>query len=106
MSPTITAKFEYGGYHFIPERQLSAQENDFHAISVRLKIDRELGLCRSNYEYTSKADYSYEAFYAASPDKDCDLFRCVENGKLYIPCNNDLQEYMERPTKGRNSHER
>lgn len=28
-------------------------------------------------------------------NKECDLFRCVENGKLYIPCENDLQEYIE-----------
>lgn len=27
--------FEYGGYHFIPERQFSAAENDFYRISRR-----------------------------------------------------------------------
>ena len=34
-------------------------------------------------------------FYAVSPEKECDLFRCMENGKLYLPCENDLQEYVE-----------
>ena len=47
------------------------------------------------------------AFYMASPDKECDLFRCVENGKLYLPCENDLQEYVEPPKKERGkNHER
>lgn len=49
--------------------------------------------------YESKYPYSYDSFYAASPDMECDLFRCVENGKLYLPCENDLQEYMGSPQK-------
>ena len=35
----------------------------------------------------------------ASTDKNCDLYRCVENGKLYIPCHHDLQLYQEKPLK-------
>ena len=76
--------FKYGGYHFIPERRFTGKEDSFAAISRRQRID---------------------SFYAASPDKECDLFRCVENGKLYLPCENDLQEYMEPPQK-RKSKER
>ena len=93
--------FEYGGYHFVPERQLMAHENSFQAVSHRLRTDRELGFCRKGYAYESKFNYSYDEFYMASTDKECDLFRCVENGKLYIPCQNDLQEYMELQKKGR-----
>ena len=98
--------FEYGGYHFIPERKLSASEGSFRAISKRLRIDRDMGLCQRNYAYESKFSYSHKSFYAAAPDKECDLFRCIENGKMYIPCQNDLQEYLERPPKRRDSHER
>ena len=87
--------FEYGGYHFSPERQFTAAENNFASISKRQNLDIDLGFCRENYAYPSKYSYSHESFYAASPDKTCDLFRCVEKGKLYIPCENDLQEYME-----------
>ena len=87
--------FEYGGVHFIPERKLTAEENDFLKISRRQCIDRDLGFCRPGYAYESKYPYSHGAFYEASTDKECDLFRCVENGKLYIPCENDLQEYIE-----------
>lgn len=90
--------FEYGGYHFVPERKLTADENNFANISKRQKIDADLGFCRENYAYPSKHPYSHEAFFAAATEKNCDLFRCVENGKLYIPCENDLQEYTEPDT--------
>lgn len=94
--------FEYGGYHFIPERRFTEKEDSFAAISRRQRIDRELGLCKPEYSYESKYPYSHDSFYAASSDKECDLFRCVENGKLYVPCENDLQEYMEPPQKRKN----
>lgn len=93
--------FEYGGYHFIPERCFSEEENHFFRISRRQCLDKELGFCKPGYTYESKYPYSYESFYAASTEKECDLFRCVENGKLYLPCQNDLQEYMEKPIKER-----
>ena len=35
----------------------------------------------------------------ASTDIECDLYRCVEKGKLYIPCNYDLQIYRENTKK-------
>ena len=82
--------FEYGGFHFIPERRFTAEENSFLAISRRQRLDKELGFCKPGYAYKSKYPYSHESFYAASPDKECDLFRCVENGKLYLPCIQEL----------------
>lgn len=88
--------FEYGGYHFLPERRLTAEEDNFASISKRQRLDVDMGLCKENYAYPSKHPYSHEDFYAAATDKTCDLFRCVENGKLYIPCENDLQEYVEQ----------
>lgn len=91
--------FEYGGYHFIPERQFTAEENEFGKISRRLKLDTEMGLCREGYVYESKYPYTHDGFYAASPNKNCDLFRCIENGKLYLPCENDLQEYLPEPVE-------
>ena len=91
--------FEYGGYHFIPERQLKGAEAGFYAISKKLCEDRELGFCEEGYAYPSKFPYSHETFMKASTDKNCDLYRCVENGKLYIPCHHDLQLYQEKPLK-------
>ncbi len=92
--------FEYGGYHFVPERQFEGKEKDFFFVTKRLEWDTELGIVIDRYDY-SKYPYSYEAFYNASPDKTCDIFRCVENGKLYIPCNEALAIYHEPPPSER-----
>ena len=89
-------KFEYGGYHFIPERKFTKQENNFDYISGHIQTDTMLGFCKEGYAYESKYPYSHESFYKASGDSKCDIFRCVENNKLYIPCENDLQIFILR----------
>ena len=94
--------FEYGGVHFIPERQFRKDEGDFHTISRRAFSDHSLGL--SIYEW-QKAEYSYEGFYAASSDKECDLFRCVETGHLYYPGENELFGYHEPRQRKRSQKE-
>ena len=95
--------FVYGGKQFIPVRQFHGKEGDFFAITCRLRTDLELGFFQEDYygKGSKKADYSHESFYAASTDKNCDIFRCLENGKLYVPCEYELQEYMEHPQKAR-----
>ena len=101
--------FEYGGYHFIPERKFRKQENDFFKITRRLRRDMELGFFAADYygEGSQKFPYSYDSFYAASTDKECDIFRCVENGRLYIPCQYELQQYDDTPKRERrNAYER
>lgn len=98
--------FAYGGRHFIPEKQFKAID-DFHSLVPKLRLDVELGFCKKGYAYPSKFNYSHEGFYAAATDKECDIFRCVENGRLYVPCENDLQLYEERPDRERGrEHER
>ena len=91
--------FEYGGYNFFPVRKLEGAESGFYAISKRIAIDTELGLCEEGYAYPSKFPYSYEDFYKAAGGQEYDLFRCVENGKIYIPCHHDLQIYREEKNK-------
>ena len=101
--------FEYGGYHFIPERQFTKREDDFFKITRRLKTDRELGFFAADYygRGSQKFPYSYDDFYAVSTDKKCDIFRCVENGRLYVPCQYELQQYMdEKQKERRNAYER
>lgn len=95
--------FAYGGKHFVPVRKFEKKDGDFYQITRRLRRDMELGFFRADYygKGSQKADYSHEGFYAASTDKTCDIFRCVENGKLYVPCEYELQEYMETPQKNR-----
>jgi hypothetical protein len=97
--------FVYGGYHFIPYRRFRKGETDRkdpndsrpHKTDARyamrnMRSDMELGL--STYDW-QKAEYSHDSFYAASGDNGCDIFRCVENGKLYVPGENELFEYSE-----------
>ena len=91
--------FEYGNYNFFPVRKLEGSESGFFAISKRIAIDAELGLCEEGYAYPSKFPYSYEDFYKAVGGHEYDLFRCVENGKIYIPCHHDLQIYREEKNK-------
>ena len=85
--------FEYGGYHFTPLRQFCKNEGDFFALSKRLEIDPELGI--STYKERQKIPYDYEGFYAASTDRTCDIFRCEENGRIYVPGRNELFIYHD-----------
>ena len=93
--------FEYGGYHFTPIRKFHKKEGDFFAISKRLASDPNLGLC--TYQDRQKAPYDYKDFYTVSTDKECDIFRCEENGLLYVPGKNELFIYHEPKQKKRNS---
>lgn len=91
--------FAYGGYHFTPYRNFNKweQESSLYTLSRYLSSDREMGI--SAYDQWSKADYSHKAFYEAAGSKTCDIFRCVENGKLYIPGENELSIYTEPPQR-------
>ena len=80
--------FEYGGLHFTPVRRFRKAEGDFFAISRRLAADPELGIC--TYPERQKASYDYKGFYEASTDKECDIFRCEENGRLYVPGESEI----------------
>lgn len=100
--------FAYGGRHFVPVRKFGKADGDFFQITRRIKRDLELGFFRSDCygKDGQKAEYNHEGFYAASPDKTCDIFRCVENGKLYVPCEYELQEYREPQKDRRRDYER
>ena len=60
-----------------------------------------LGMC--TYQERQKVPYDYKGFYAISTDKECDVFRCEENGLLYVPGKNELFIYHEPKQKKRNS---
>ena len=86
-------EFCYGGMHFVPEGRFDQTNVSLNEILSKLSVDPELGFCVPDYKYQSKYPYSQDGFYDAATDKKCDVFRCVENGKLYVPCQNDLQQY-------------
>ena len=91
--------FEYGGKHFAPERQFEPQGKYHRKIPLSsMRQDAELSLCGP---HPGEFIYSHSGFYAASTEKDCDIFRCVENGRLYIPCEDGLRLYEERPDQER-----
>lgn len=95
--------FSYGGYHFTPYRNFNKweQESSLYTLSRYLSSDREMGM--STYDRWSKVDYSHKAFYEAAGNKTCDIFRCVENGKLYIPSENELSIYTEPQQQKKNA---
>ena len=89
----MSESFEYRGYHFTSCRKFTKKDGDFFKIMRRVRSDRSLAMCTYGWQ---KVHYDYEAFYAASTDKNCDLFRCEDNGRLYVPCLNELFLYPEK----------
>ena len=102
--------FEYGGFNFKPHRQFREGEvtrlqrgdsrgKTDNAFAMRnMSSDRGLGL--STYDWKKDGtDYSHKGFYAASGNSDVDIFMCLENGKLYVPHENELFQYKEPQQK-------
>lgn len=75
--------FEYGGFHFTPYMKLTGAAGEF--VNMARAINHKSTLFM-------ESRFSHEDFYAASPIRECDLFKCEENGKIYIPAYN-LFEY-------------
>ena len=98
MNNQNNGSFEYGGYHFTPMRGFRKGEGDFHDIMRRQYSDFGLGL--STYDW-QKHPYSYDEFCAASTEKSCDIFRCEETGRLYVPGANELFGYNEPKQRSR-----
>lgn len=81
--------FEYNGYHFVPvgklDRNVSLQE-----IATATVSKNSLGMSVYNER---RLPYSYSEFYIAAKGSKADIFRCIENGKSYLPGENELFEY-------------
>ena len=92
--------FEYGGYHFVPVRKLndSEKKSDLCTFMKTVKSDISLGFFRQDdiLGRNQKYPYSYEEFYEASGNSEADIFKCIENNKLYIPGENELFLYVEK----------
>ena len=74
------------------EKMKDSEKKDICTFSKHIKTDRELGMCDYDVEW-KKYNYNWEKFYEASGDSQLDLFRCVENGKVYVPCEHELFEF-------------
>lgn len=99
LSTAPEGTFEYGGWHFTPYRQFVRRDGDFFKLTRNLTSNSFMGM--STYPQRRKFDYSHEGFYKASPDKDCDIFRCLEDGLLYVPGENELFIYTEPVQRSR-----
>jgi hypothetical protein len=109
--------FEYGGYHFVPYRQFRRGEINRHpkGDSRPWKMDGQYAMCNMWTDFDlclfaddrphKRRDYSHESFYAASTDRECDIFKCVENGRLYVPSANELFGYTEPKQRVKNRDE-
>jgi len=88
--------FKYGDYHFKPYRKFDARDGDWNKKMSNASSDRSLGIAKYDW---GKTEYSHASFYAASGESEADIFRCAENGRLYVPCENELFRYDEPPQK-------
>ena len=87
--------FEYNGYHFEPIGKI---DSDITLKEIgKVIISNKDTLDMSVYK-GSRLPYSYTGFYAAADKSKADIFRCVENGRLYIPGENELFEYKGKFT--------
>lgn len=82
--------FEYNGYHFEPIGKIDS-ESTLKEIGKAIVSNKDT-LDMSVYQ-GSRLPYSYVGFYAAANESEADVFRCIENGKSYLPGENELFEY-------------
>ena len=108
--------FEYGGNHFKPYRKFHKGEterklkgdsrswkNDAQYAARNMASDFELNF-RNNGSKEQR--WSYELFYAAADNNTADIFTCIENGKLYVPAENELFQYNEPPQRAQSKKEK
>ena len=87
--------FQYGEYHFLPVGNIPKNE-PIYKTSQYLHSDKDMRMWSETYEGVhGKADkiYSHSEFYKASGNSKCDVFKCLENRKLYLPGEHELFEY-------------
>lgn len=87
--------FEYGGYHFLPVGIVNTALS-FEYISKHITTDKSLGLWCNAYVNSygkNKVDYNHKEFYKTCNKIRCDIFKCLENGKVYLPADHELFEY-------------
>ena len=81
-----------------PYGLFSEKENsDFKYLTRKLCTDTEIGFFTADNiaGRTRKYRYNYKAFYAAAGNSTFDIFKCSENGKLYVPGAFELFGYTE-----------
>jgi hypothetical protein len=95
--------FAFGDFHFKPYRNFNYGEVD-----KQLDNDSRLWKIDASYQFRNmvsdpamqslKGKNLHSDFYDAAKENMADIYYCVENGKLYVPCNAELMRYNE-PTE-------
>ena len=94
--------FEYGGLHLSRNSGLN-RRIDFTA-AYRYPA---WGRMRTPTYSPASSPTPTAAFMKRPRQKTADIFRCVEDGRLYVPCGDGLRHYDERPGSERGrKHER
>lgn len=88
--------FEYDGYHFVPV-QIIDRSKSFRFISERIYTDRKFGMASYDYDWVKLA-WNYNDFYKFAT-KPADVFLCCENGCLYLPGENELFGWRDKPSE-------
>ena len=89
-TPPEDGIFAYSGYHFEPVGVFS-REMTFADISRGTVSHTELDMTDGP---EASYPYSHQAFFESAHDVKADVFRCVETGKLYMPGDHELFEYV------------
>lgn len=87
----MTEFFEYNGYHFSPIGRVSSRQKMSKTVKY-LYSNKQEEPHMTTYG-NGNLPYTYDDFYKASGDSEADVFICRENGKVYIPGENELFEY-------------
>ncbi len=85
--------FEYNGIHFVP---IGVVNESFTKCSKNIESDMELGMWNVNYKGHNKLckrNYNRMDFYEACGNLKCDVFKCLENGKFYMPGDKEMFLY-------------
>ena len=68
-----------------------------------MSSDYELGI---RNEKAGEIVWSHGSFYAASGNSEADIFKCLENGKFYVPAEGELFRYTEPPQKDKTTNKK
>ncbi len=91
----VLRTFNYGEYMFIPVGTIK-ESISLREVTKHISSDKNLGVWADSYSDTygtPKIKYCYADFYNACGNFPCDVFKCLDNCKLYIPGENELFLY-------------
>ncbi|MBR4608075.1 MAG: hypothetical protein IKO41_17855 [Lachnospiraceae bacterium] len=94
----------YGAYNFIPAGKLDMSKiREIADLLLRSHTSLRMwdGHFARAYDEVPSCSYSHAEFYEAMNDAPDDLFMCEETGKLYVPCEHELMEFLGYRRDGR-----